>query len=145
MKARKTLIVLADFQRWFLITFVLYVMAFVSVFAVGIYAYFQIVAKNIRDVAGLLSQTQMDLIERHLQQGLYALIALVLMTAVIAGFYALIFSRRIAGPIFALSRHLDRCIENKKLEPLTLREGDLFKDIADRFNRLSEEVVSERR
>jgi|688.fasta_scaffold904061_2 hypothetical protein len=145
MKTRKTLIVLADFQRWFLISFVLYVMAFVSVFAIGIYAYFQIVAKNIRDVAGLLSQTQMDLIERHLQQGLYALIGLVVMTAVIAGFYALIFSRRIAGPIFALSRHLDRCIESKKLEPLTLREGDLFKDIADRFNRLAEQILSERR
>jgi len=120
-------------------------MAFVTVFAVGIYAYFQIVAKNIQQVAGLLSQTQMDLIERHMQQGLWALIALVVMTSVIAGFYALIFSRRIAGPIFAISRHLDRCIQNRKMETLTLREGDLFTDIADRFNKLSEQITTERR
>lgn len=61
------------------------------------------------------------------------------LTFVIVGlalFQALIFSRKIAGPLFAFLRHLKKCEKMGRLEKFSLRKGDLFIELEESFNRV---------
>jgi len=141
MKARTRLVVLSQFQKWFLISFVGYTMLFLGVFLAGLIMYFRLVGNELIQMGGLLSSTFLEQIEKHLLWGGIFMAVLLVVLLGLAAYYALLFSRRIAGPIFALSRHLDRCIEEKELSPLKLRDDDLFREVADKFNTIVAERV----
>jgi len=142
MRARTRLVVLSSFQRWFLLNFIGYTLLFLGIFAAGILLYFKFVANELIEVGGLLSSTFLSLVEKHLAWGLWMILSLVAILLGLAGYQALFFSRRIAGPIFALSRHLDRCLDTKAIEHLKLRDNDLFVEVAEKFNRLADQVNS---
>lgn len=131
---------MSHFQKWFLLNFVGYTLLFLSIFAVGIVAYFRFIANELIDVGGLLSGTFLTLVEKHMTWGLWLIVLLVAILVGLAGYQALFFSRRIAGPIFALSRHLDQCLENNELKPLKLRDDDLFREVADKFNKMVDQM-----
>lgn len=120
--------------------FIGYTLLFLTIFAVGIVAYFRFIANELIEVGGLLSSTFLSLVEKHLYWGVWMILLLVVILVGLAAYQALFFSRRIAGPIFALSRHLDRCLESKELKPLKLRDDDLFVEVADKFNKMVEQV-----
>lgn len=140
MKARTRIIVLNQFQRWFLLNFIGYTALFLSVFGIGLFIWLKLVANELFHVAGLLSSTFVATIQKHMTYGLWVSILLVLTLLALAGCQALFFSRKIAGPIFALSRHLDICAQKGELTPLQLRDEDLFVEVAEKFNKLAETV-----
>lgn len=140
MKSRKTLIVLHGFQRWFALTFVGYVITFFAIFGIALYFWFQILVHEMMNVAGLISDTFRTTLEKHLQLGLMITVGFVLTLILVAALQAYFFSRRIAGPLFSLNRHLEKCTEEGKLLPFRLRKGDLFMELADNFNKLRDKV-----
>ena len=144
MQARKRLLVLSNFQRWFLLNFVGYTLLFLLIFAAGLTLYLQLIAKELVAIGGLLSSSFLQLVEKHVLWGFWMLILLVVILVGLAATQALFFSRRIAGPIFALSRHLDKCLEANELKPLKLRDDDLFREVADKFNSVVERMNSKK-
>ncbi len=140
MIERKKILVLNDFQRWFLRNFVLYTALFLGVLGVGLYLWFQIVIKEMINLAGLLSPTFMLAIEKYMGLGVLVVGLLMLVLLTLAAFHSLMFSRKIAGPLFALARHFEKCEEEGQLSPIHLRKDDLFSDIADKFNKLSNTI-----
>lgn len=133
-KPRKQMVVLASFQRWFLITFVFYTGLFLTVFGVGLYLWFKVLMGELMNLAGLLSQTFMDLINKHLQLGILITVCFIVILLLVAALQALFFSRKIAGPIFSLSKHLAKCNKEGKIERWETRKDDLFKELVDQFN-----------
>jgi nitrogen fixation/metabolism regulation signal transduction histidine kinase len=144
-KSRTRLLILSSFQRWFLINFVLYTGLFLAILGIGLFSWFKIVVYEVINVAGLLSETFMSTVNRQAQVGLWMIIGLIVLLLALAAFQSFLFSRRIAGPLYALARHFDQCTEKKELKPLTLRKGDLFFDIVEKFNRLTEEMNSKKK
>lgn len=132
--------VLNNFQKWFLINFIGYTLLFLSLFAGGVVLYFRLVADELIGMGGLLSATLLEKIQKHMILGMGIMAVLVVSLVGLAAYQALFFSRRIAGPIFALSRHLDQCLKNQELKPVKLREGDLFIEVAEKFNRIVDQV-----
>jgi methyl-accepting chemotaxis protein len=140
MKARTRLLVLSKFQRWFLINFVIYTALFLGVLTAGLFIWFKLVVFEIMQVAGLLSETFITTLQQSLQTGLIVISILALSLLTLAGFQSFLFSRRIAGPIFALARHLEKCEESGRIEKIKLRKNDLFVDLAEKFNRFADRV-----
>jgi len=58
--------------------------------------------------------------------------------------YALVFSHRIAGPIYRINAVLRRMLEGEYPEKVTLRRGDFFHDTAELLESLSQKVTVER-
>lgn len=143
-KSRTRLLILSSFQRWFLINFVLYTGLFLAILGVGLFYWFKIVVHEVVNVAGLLSETFMQMVNHQAQVGLWMIVGLIILLLGLAAFQSFLFSRRIAGPLYALARHLDQCAEKKELKPITLRKGDLFEDLAAKFNHLVDEMNSKK-
>lgn len=144
-QSRTRLLILSSFQRWFLINFVLYTGLFLTILGVGLFFWFKIVVREVVNVAGLLSETFMAIVNRQTQLGIWMIIGLIVLLLALAAFQSFLFSRRIAGPLYALARHLDQCADKKELKPLTLRKGDLFFDLADKFNHLVSEMDAKKK
>ncbi len=140
MRARKQLVVLALFQRWFIFNFVLYTALFLSIFGVGLYLWFKVLMQELMNLAGLLSQTFVDLIHKHMQLGVLITFCFVVILLLVAALQAIFFSRRIAGPLFSLSKHLNKCQQKGKLERWETRKDDLFKDLVAQFNDLVDQL-----
>jgi hypothetical protein len=54
--------------------------------------------------------------------------------------YSIRFSNRIAGPVTRIQREIHRLICNEPGEDVSLRDGDLFRELADSFNALRRRV-----
>ncbi len=55
---------------------------------------------------------------------------------ILVGFLSLIYSHRIAGPLFRIERNIDMLAEGKPIPPISLRRGDEFKNLAAALERL---------
>ena len=56
--------------------------------------------------------------------------------------YGILFSHRIAGPLYRLRMHLDQQRKEKKLKPLHFREADFFQEIPESYNHMIESLES---
>lgn len=140
MQKRRRLVVLRAFQHWFIKVFVLYMALFLGVFALGLYLWFKLLMSEVLNLSGILSDTFGALVERHLWMGFYLTLLFVMILVLIAGLQAMLFSRRIAGPLFSLSRHLEKIEKTGKFEPWKLRKGDLFMDLPEQLNSVLEKL-----
>jgi len=140
MIARTRVLVLTKFQRWFLINFVAYTALFLILFAAGLFFWSRMLVNEVLNLAGLLSHTFLTVIQKHLWMGLGVTVLFLVVLLGVAALQALYFSRAIAGPIFALARHLEKCESEGKLQPLKLRKDDLFEDVVEKFNRMSSKI-----
>jgi signal transduction histidine kinase len=50
----------------------------------------------------------------------------------------ILYSHRIAGMLYRLTRHIEELSKGKKLEPISFRKKDAFKGLANSINRLQE-------
>ena len=69
-----------------------------------------------------------------------ALIASLLVLPMVA-FDSVRFSNKFAGPMHRLKRLARDLADGKPVEPVNFREEDYWKELADQFNRLAEEVT----
>ncbi len=53
----------------------------------------------------------------------------------------LIFSNRIAGPMFRLRREMQRLVDRQSDQPMELRENDYWPEIATLFNQIQAEII----
>lgn len=94
-----------------------------------------------------LSSTEMGAFERISKVNfIFWLVLLgVLLLLVVVGFYGLRLSHRIAGPVYAFSRHLDLIKKGVYYSDLKLRKKDEFKHLANSFNIMLETLRTRER
>lgn len=61
----------------------------------------------------------------------------------IGAVFGVIFTNKIAGPLYRMKTHLKECADEKKLKEVTFREGDLLTDLQDDFNDLVKAINEE--
>jgi hypothetical protein len=67
-----------------------------------------------------------------------ALAFVIVLAALILGVYTILQSHRMIGSAYHIASHLERIIGGQTNEPLQLRDGDYFTEIAELINRLRE-------
>jgi type II secretory pathway pseudopilin PulG len=58
---------------------------------------------------------------------------------------ALLFSNRLAGPLFRLRRHMDEASRKRPAPPVRFRKDDYFHDLQESYNRLLESLPADRK
>jgi len=82
--------------------------------------------------------TQMLLVSQARNLGLYYGGA-TLVFSLLIGFYVLVYSHRIVGPVHKMNLLLDKAIEKKEWpKPVKFRKSDAFHEFAEKFNRFVE-------
>ena len=146
-KPRTRLLVLNNFQKWFIFNFVFYTALFLTVFGIGLFLWMKLITNEVMELTSILSQSLVDILNQSLRNGLFFTILLLTCLMIVSTWASLIFSRRIAGPLFAMARHLETCERNGKLTHLKIRKDDLFEDLTRNFNamvdRMNEQKHSE--
>ncbi|MDB5037713.1 MAG: hypothetical protein JWQ35_1241 [Bacteriovoracaceae bacterium] len=143
MKIRTRLVVLQKFQTWFFLNFIFYTLVSLSCVAVGAFCWVKIVAVEIFKLAGLISEPTISLLKLNANMGIIILAVLSLSLFALSFLQAFYFSRKIAGPLFAFTRHFEKCERNGRFEKFHLRKGDLFVDMVTTFNRTVDKLNSE--
>lgn len=86
---------------------------------------------------------QMLLVEQSRQLAFFYGAAIFIFVALI-GFYVLVYTHRITGPIYKLNKVMDEAIQNKDWPkaPLSFRSGDSFHEMAQKFNQFVDVMKS---
>ncbi len=108
----------------------------------GIYAWIKIVDQTMFRLLGLISPSALELLKMNSDKATKVFFIVAFALIAVTAFASFVFSRRIAGPLFAFIRHLKRCEQNGRLEEFYLRKGDLFVDLTDSFNRMVQKINS---
>ena len=140
MRLRKRLLVLKKFQVWFLARFFVYTTAVLLLSTVGVYFWFKVVADSVFKLAALLKDSFVGLVALNAKMGVVVFAVLFVGLLGLALLEAFIFSRKIAGPLFAFLRHLEKCQSRGRWERFTLRKGDLLVELQETFNRTVDTV-----
>ena len=90
---------------------------------------------ELRSIEDILKITYLDTIKEWEKTKLTIFIVLPLVLAIL-GFIALIYSHRVAGPLFRLRKSLDTLAEGKDVPSFKFRAYDEFKELAVSFERL---------
>jgi hypothetical protein len=133
-KSRDRLLFFRRFQFWFIFRFTAYTALYLSALFVGLFLLFRIIVNELLNLAGLFSKDFVESIHSHSLLGLVSLLGLFFVLVTLSSFQAIFMSRRIGGPIYAFTRHLEECGKAGQLKTFKLREGDLFTELADKFN-----------
>jgi hypothetical protein len=64
------------------------------------------------------------------------LVFVLVASALTLGVYVIIHTHRMLGSAYHIGMHLNRFNSGEKVGPITLRDGDYFKEIADEINRI---------
>lgn len=108
----------------------------------SVYLWCNIVADSIFKLVGLISPSSFILIQMNANMAVKVFVVLAFVMMGLAVFESFIFSRKIAGPLFAFFRHLKKCEKKGRLEEFSLRKGDLFIELTENFNRVVRAVNS---
>lgn len=136
MKVRWRLLVQPKFQTWFMTRFIIYSGSLLLFWAASIYLWCDIVANSIFELVGLIGPSSFTLVTMNAEKAVKVFVILSVILIGLAVFESFVFSKKIAGPLFAFFRHLKKCEKKGKLEEFTLRKGDLFSELAENFNRV---------
>jgi signal transduction histidine kinase len=77
-----------------------------------------------------------DLLDLVMDQIFFRLICFIFPVIFVITAFSIVFSHRIAGPIYRLENTLDRLIRGEDVETLRLRKGDALKEFAEKINSL---------
>lgn len=117
----------------FLLWFVVFIAGTATIFMVS----FSSVSDRTKDMLihdKLL--TNMLLVEQTKQLALYYGLA-TLVYLILAWSYVLVYSHRLTGPVYKLTRIIDKAIHNKTWpDRITLRKTDAFPELAQKWNEL---------
>jgi sensor histidine kinase YesM len=84
-------------------------------------------------VSGVIPQDLLDLV---MDQIFFRLICFILPVIFVITAFSIVFSHRIAGPIYRLENTLDRLIRGEDVETIRLRKGDALKELIEKINSL---------
>jgi hypothetical protein len=90
---------------------------------------------ELRSIEDILKITYLDTIKEWEKTKITIFIVLPLVLAIL-GFIALIYSHRVAGPLFRLRKSLDTLAEGKDVPSFKFRTYDEFKELSVSFERL---------
>lgn len=137
-------IVLSRFQRWFIASSLAYLVSVLGLLDFGIYLWYRVTAGEFFRVAGLLSPTLLQNMQHSVRSGLWILLAVNAVIVALSVLHSMHFSRKIAGPIYALFRHLDRVKIARGWIPFKLRNEDLFAELPEKLEAAFTSVDSDK-
>ena len=82
-------------------------------------------------VSSYISEGEITLVRSQI---LFRLLCFSLPIIFVLAAFIIIFSNRIAGPIYRLERTLDELLKGENVEPIYLREKDEFKELVSKIN-----------
>lgn len=68
------------------------------------------------------------------------LVFVIVASALTLGVYVIVHTHRMLGSAYHIGMHLNRFNSGEKVGPITLRDGDYFKEIADEINRIEARI-----
>jgi methyl-accepting chemotaxis protein len=134
---------LSRFQKWFIGSSLAYLFVILSLLNLGIYLWYRLTVSELLRVSGLLSPTLLLNMKQSVRSGVGVLVVVNLVIVVISAIHSVYFSRKIAGPIYALTKHLRRVTEEGRFSALKLRKGDLFEDLPEQLDKAFGSVCSQ--
>lgn len=102
------------------------------IYPIIIFDFFQLVVANVPNVPKTVLAAQKDLIS-------YLILIQSVITLLVFIVF-IFFTHKIAGPIFKLKLHLSKILQGEPITPLTFRNGDYFRDLADEVSVFLETV-----
>lgn len=69
------------------------------------------------------------------------LVFVIVASALTLGVYTIVHTHRMLGSAYRIGMHLTRVNNGESPGPVTLRDGDYFKDVADELNKLSPRIA----
>ncbi len=90
---------------------------------------------------GIIAKLPMPMIFEQIFDAVWFPLMMALIVVPLGVWYSFRFSNRLAGPIFRVNREITRLAGGIDSCPVTLREGDFFKELAESFNGLREQVL----
>ncbi len=133
MKKRGRNLVLRKFQTWFLTRLFLFALAFCSLILIGFTIWFRSIFEEILSLSGLLSNTYLELLIAKAERGFWILCSISVSLLFITTYFGFLFSAKIAGPVYALLRHFEKCRDQSQLLPMKLRQDDQLRELAEKF------------
>ena len=89
--------------------------------------------------SGLIPEELINL-ARH--QVLFRLICFSFPAILVIILFALIFTHRIAGPLYRLEKTLDKLLQGEDVKPIRLRKNDELKDLTIKINSLASMIIN---
>jgi len=77
-----------------------------------------------------------DLLDLVMDQIFFRMICFIFPVLFVITAFSIVFSHRIAGPIYHLEKSLDRLIRGDDVETIRLRKSDALKELAEKINSL---------
>ena len=84
-------------------------------------------------VTGYISADLLSIVKYQI---LFRFFIFIVPVVIVIGIMSIIFSHRIAGPIFNIEKKLNKLIEEKDVDLIRLRKGDELKELAEMINKL---------
>ncbi len=92
-------------------------------------------------VSGVIPQNLLDMVT---DQIFFRLVCFIFPVVFVITAFSIVFSHRIAGPIYRLEKTLDRLIRGEDVETIRLRRGDALKELVEKINNLISMVKQSR-
>ena len=84
-------------------------------------------------VSGVIPQDLLDMVKNQI---FFRLICFIFPVAFVITAFSIVFSHRIAGPIYRLEQTLNSFIRGEDVETIRIRKGDELKDLVEKTNSL---------
>ena len=134
---RKFFSFISSFHRWFFIQMSIYAVSFIALIAFSVYSWVHYFIHRIIEVVPSLTPEGVSVLESSVNSSLLLGLTFLLLLIAIALLSFIQFSRKVAGPLYAISRDVGKMGESGTTFPIRLRQGDLFVEMVDQLNALN--------
>lgn len=137
---RKILIINKSFQYRFL----LFMFAVLFVTAVSFYASIFLFFLKFQKIGSFIGLSSDHIFFRFISEQQSSMNFIFLITILVVslffGFFGILFSHWIAGPLYRLNRHMVEIAEGKEIGPVNFRNKDFFPELSISFNQMVDKL-----
>jgi hypothetical protein len=134
---RKLFSFVSGFHRWFFLRLSMYAVAFVALLAFSVYSWVHYFTSRLIELVPSLGPEGIETLEASIHSSLLLGLTFLLLLVLIALLLLIQLSRKVAGPLHAISRDIVKMNETHSTFPIQVRKGDLFVEMVDQLNVLN--------
>lgn len=130
---RSTFLINPSFQLKFSLIVCSIIAISTVIYPIIIYDFFQLVSASMPKVTENILSAQSELI--------YYLVLIQIIITILVFIVFIFVTHKVAGPLFKLKNHLSAIREGGPIRPLTFRDGDYFRDVAEEVTLFLETIA----
>lgn len=130
---RSTFLINPSFQLKFSLIVCSIIAISTIIYPIIIYDFFQLVSASMPKVTENILSAQSELI--------YYLVLIQIIITILVFIVFIFVTHKVAGPLFKLKNHLHGIREGEPIRPLTFRDGDYFRDVAEEVTLFLETIA----